>query len=396
MEANKEEDKTPAVANNNDSSKKIKGLLAKKFQIKLSETAYTFDKKDYNEEILKGVMNISQFEDLVNRLNKVLQSVWREKKDNDMNKSKSKTLGFTILALASLFVSIILLMIVQDNKYSEYCQEDSFKENVTQHYYFCEYKDNISTWSDQDKAKHFYDMNNVTFQFKPENQVFTLNDMTFLMSFSLMTIGLFIIFFLTIQNYIRKIKNFQSINMLIKTNLDKYLKELNDTTYKNKIEFTYDAEALAIEITVSDDFEHEAIEDKEVEEVNDEKLRTTIKKEKTKDEENKQDIDNQVKHTEKNIEEKINKGNKGEKLKNDEKELILDNSNLDNTDLALNSPQVKSVTNLITNDSPVRKNWNDETQIVESSNNKFLQGKMTSHKAKKLIKRFGSKDNENK
>lgn len=394
MEANKEEDKTPAVANNNDSSKKIKGLLAKKFQIKLSETAFTFDKKDYNEEILKGVMNIKKFEDLVNGLNKVIESVWRKKKDNDIIKTTKATLGFTLFSLASLVVSIILLIIVQDSKYNEYCQEPSFEENKTQHYYFCQYSNNISTWNDHDKAKHFYDMNNVTFQFEPEHQVFTHNDNTFFISFSLMTAGFIIISGLTIQNYKRKIKKFQSINTLIQNNLEEYLKVLNDTTYKNKLEFTYNAEALAIEITVSEDFEYEAIEDKEVEEVNDEKKRMTLKKEKTKDKENEQAIDNQVKHTENNIEEKINKG---EKLKNDEKEVILDNSNLDNTDLGLNYSPDKSVNNLITNDSPAVKIWNDETQIVDTSNNQ-LQGKVTSSKSKKLISRFGtkSKDDENK
>ena len=90
------------------------------------------------------------------------------------------------------------------------------------------------------------------------------NDITYFISFSLITAAFLVLCFLTIQNYKRNIKTFRSIQSLIEEDLNEYI-SINNEQYVGVMEFHYDPSSMSIEITVfkTNGFDDEEAVDKE-------------------------------------------------------------------------------------------------------------------------------------
>jgi len=245
----------------NSNKDMLKNLLAKKFKIELSKTSFAFSKKDYNEDVLGKVMNEDKFKEEITKLNKVIQNVWVRKKENDEIKITKKTLSFTIFSLVAIFISVFLLTTIQTN--NEYCQEHIFTNETVQRYYLCSDVINGTIPSNMT----YYNMEDPNFKFAdhPLLKINTVsNDITYFISFSLITAAFLVLCFLTIQNYKRNIKTFRSIQSLIEEDLNEYI-SINNEQYVGVMEFHYDPSSMSIEITVfkTNGFDDEEAVDKE-------------------------------------------------------------------------------------------------------------------------------------
>ena len=113
----------------------------------------------------------------------------------------------------------------------------------------------------------YYNMEDPNFKFAdhPLLKINTVsNDITYFISFSLITAAFLVLCFLTIQNYKRNIKTFRSIQSLIEEDLNEYI-SINNEQYVGVMEFHYDPSSMSIEITVfkTNGFDDEEAVDKE-------------------------------------------------------------------------------------------------------------------------------------
>jgi hypothetical protein len=141
-----------------------------RIEIPCKEVSYTFDKNGYREEFLKGILSKTEFETIVQESSKIMGKSVQKKKENDEVKIPK---FFIILSIIAICFSILYLI-------------------------------TLSVAS------------------KSQNAVA-------LVAFGIfcLTIAAILILILSIFNFCRKIREFKTINVFIKEDLDEYFSQIN-------------------------------------------------------------------------------------------------------------------------------------------------------------------------
>jgi hypothetical protein len=166
-----------------------------KIIIESHEQSYTFDRRSYNHDYLQGIITKLEWDSIISEASRLMGMCWSKKKIHD----QIKLPRFMII---SAIVSVVLIFIYMITLY-------------------------IAATSD--------------------------NDSTGLLTVAIIciSIGTIIAGFMATYNFKRNMKKFQSLDDIIKVDIDVYLSNLN-SKYKNKLEFDYITNTRWIEVKILD------------------------------------------------------------------------------------------------------------------------------------------------
>lgn len=160
--------------------------------IKAKDQIYTFEKGIYREDLLLDIVSKRRFEEIIDKAGRTMGHSWATKRANDQIKIPGTVIVLSIVAVILTIVYMITLY--------------------------------TSTTADDGTA-------------------------LFVVSIICISASSIIVFGLSIYNFCRKIEKFQSLDMIIKEDLDKEFNKLN-SEFSGLLKFYYNEVKKQIEITV--------------------------------------------------------------------------------------------------------------------------------------------------